>query len=347
MAATVTTIGKRRSRPRGIQATLTDVARAAAVSTASASRALTRPEAVSDELRIRVSEAADTLGYVPNSAARALACRRSGAVGVVTGNLDDPGMATALAALDARLTDAGWDLLIGSGSSGEDGTPLAGARALLSRGVGALVFLGVGLPSELREVRGIQRLPCVSVDRTDHTGFTASAGLDLGRAGKLIADYLGQLGHRCMAVVAEPRSVVSALVVEALGADKALSGSPLEVMHIGDGPLAEGILRWLTLPNYPTAAICVSDASALAVMHACACNGIDVPGRLSVVGFGDSPLARCVSPTLTSVRIPARAAGIAAAEYLLARFADRVPDVAEWPVKLAIRGSTGPAPGSR
>ena len=343
MAATVTNIGKRRPRPRGSQATLTDVARAAAVSTASVSRALTRPEAVSDELKIRVSEAANTLGYVPNSAARALACRRSGSIGVVTGNLDDPGMAPALAALEARLTDAGWDLLLGSG--GNDGTPLAGARALVSRGVGALVFLGVGPPSELREVRGIQHLPCVSVDRTDRTGFTASAGLDLGCAGKLIADYLGQLGHRCMAVVAEPRSVVSTLLVEALGADKALGGSPLEIMHIGDEPIAEGILRWLALPNPPTAAICVSDATALAVMHACACHGIDVPSRLSVVGFGDSPLARCVSPTLTSVRIPARAAGIAAAEYLLARFAGGVPDLAEWPVKLAIRGSTGPPPG--
>jgi LacI family transcriptional regulator len=345
VAAPVTNIGKRRPRPRGSQATLTDLARAAAVSTASASRALTRPEAVSDELRIRVSEAANTLGYVPNSAARALACRRSGSVGVVTGNLDDPGMTPALVALEARLTDAGWDLLLGSG--GEDGTPLAGARTLVSRGVCALVFLGVGLPPELREVRGIRRLPCVSVDRTDRTGFTASAGLDLGRAGKLIADYLGQLGHRCMAVVAEPRSVISTLVVEALGADHALRGSPPEVMHLGDEPIAEGILRWLALPNSPTAAICVSDASALAVMHACACHGVDVPGRLSVVGFGDSPLARCVSPTLTSVRIPARAAGIAAAEYLLARFADRVPDLAEWPVKLAIRGSTGPPPGSR
>jgi LacI family transcriptional regulator len=287
------------------------------------------------------------LGYVPNSAARALACRRSGSVGVVTGNLDDPGMATALAALDARLSCAGWDLLLGSGSGGEDRTPLAGARALVSRGVGALVFLGVGLPSELQQMRGIQRLPCVSVDRTDPTGFTASAGLDLGRAGKLIADYLGQLGHRCMAVVAEPRSVISALMVEALGADQALGGSPLEVMHVGDEPLAEGILRWLALPNSPTVAICVSDATALAVMHACACHGIDVPGRLSVVGFGDSPLARWVSPTLTSVRIPARNAGAAAAEYLLARFAGRVPDLAEWPVKLAIRGSTGTPPVSR
>ncbi|MDQ6924207.1 MAG: LacI family DNA-binding transcriptional regulator, partial [Pseudomonadota bacterium] len=54
-----------------------DVAQAAAVSTASACRALTRPEMVSDGLRARVSEAATRLGYVPNSAARALVRRRS------------------------------------------------------------------------------------------------------------------------------------------------------------------------------------------------------------------------------------------------------------------------------
>jgi DNA-binding LacI/PurR family transcriptional regulator len=50
---------------------------------------------------------------------------------------------------------------------------------------------------------------------------------------------------------------------------------------------------------------------------------------------------------LTSVRIPARAAGVAAAEYLLACFAGRIPDLTEWPVKLAVRGSTGPPTGSR
>jgi LacI family transcriptional regulator len=339
VAPTVTNIGKRRRRPRWAQATLTDVARAAAVSTASASRALTRPEAVSDQLRIKVSESAKALGYVPNSAARALACRRSGLVGVVTGDLDEPGMAPALAALDGRLNDAGRALLLCS--SGKDRTPLAGARALVTRDVEALVFLGVDLPTDLREIRGIQRLPCVSADRTDRTGFTASAGLDLGCAGKLIATYLGQLGHRCIGVVAKAHSVLGALVVDALRSNR-LEGSSLEVLDIGDEPIAEGILRWLALPNSPTAAVCLSDTTALAVMHACVCYGIDVPGRLSVVGFGDTALARCVSPMLTSVRIPARAAGIAAAEYLLAHFAGRVADLAELPIKLAIRRSTGP-----
>jgi len=199
-----------------------------------------------------VSEAANTLGYVPNSAARALVCRRSGLIGAVTGDLDEPGMAPALSALDARLTDAGWALLLGS--RGKDGTPLDDVRALVSHGVEALVFLGAAIPTNLGEVRGLQRLPCVSVDRTDRTGFTASAGLDLSRAGKLIADYLRQLGHRRLALVAEAQSPVGTLLVDALRADDAAAGSTLELLNIGDGPVAEGILKWLALPNPPTAA---------------------------------------------------------------------------------------------
>jgi LacI family transcriptional regulator len=310
------------------------------VSTASVSRALTRPEAVSDELRVRVSDAANTLGYVPNSAARALVCRRSGLIGVVTGDLGEPSTAPALAALDARLTDAGWALLLSSG--GKDGTPLAGAWALVRHGVEALVFLGADIPADLGEVRGVQHLPCVSVDRRDATGFAANAGLDLARTGKLIADYLGQLGHCRLAVVAESHSVIGALLGDALRPDTVSAGSSLELLNAGDGPVSEGMMKWFALPNPPTAAICSSDAIALAVMHACARHGIDVPGRMAVLGFGDTPLARCVSPMLTSVRIPARGAGIAAAEYLLARLAGRAADPAELPVKLAVRASTGP-----
>jgi LacI family transcriptional regulator len=190
-------------------------------------------------------------------------------------------------------------------------------------------------------VRGIQRLPCVSLDRTDAAGFTANAGLDLARAGKLIADYLGQLGHRRLAVIAETRSVVGALLVDGLRPDKVAAGFSLELLTT-DEPLAEGLSKWFAMPNSPTAAICGSDAIALAVMHACARHGIDVPGRISIMGFGDTPLARCVSPMLTSVRIPARGAGVAAAEYLLARLAGRAPHITELPIKLVVRASTGP-----
>jgi DNA-binding LacI/PurR family transcriptional regulator len=280
------------------------------------------------------------LGYVPNSAARALVRRRSGLIGVVTGDLDEPGLAPAFAGLEARLLGAGWALLLGG--SGKDATLLDDARALVGHGVEGLAFLGVAVPPDLGEVRGIEGLPRISVDRTDATGFTANAGLDLARAGKLIADYLGQLGHRRLAVIAEPRSVVGALLGDGLGSDEVPAGLSLERLTIGDEPLAEGLSKWFAMPNSPTAVICGSDAIALAVMHACACHGIDVPGRMSIVGFGDTPLARCVSPTLTSVRIPARGAGVAAAEYLLGRLAGRESEITELPIKLVVRASTGP-----
>jgi LacI family transcriptional regulator len=213
---------------------------------------------------------------------------------------------------------------------------------LVGHGVEGLAFLGVGVPPDLGEVRGIERLPCVSVDRTDAAGFTANAGLDIARAGKLIAEYLGQLGHRRITVIAESGSVVGSLLVDGLRQDKVRAGFSLERLTIGDEPLAEGLSKCFAMPDCPTAAICGSDAIALAVMHACARRGIDVPGRMSIMGFGDTPLARCVSPMLTSVRIPARGAGVAAAEYLLARLADRKSEITELPIKLVVRGSMGP-----
>jgi DNA-binding LacI/PurR family transcriptional regulator len=330
-------IAQRRPTPRGKRATLADVARAAAVSTASASRALTRPEAVSDALRLKVSEAATALGYIPNSAARALVRRRSGLIGVLTGNLERPGMTAALAALEERFSDAGWAALLASGSTSS--ASLANARALVGLGVEGLVFLGVSVPANLGAVAGMAGLPSVSSERPDDTGFSAGAGLDLGHALKLVGDYLAQLGHSHLVVLTEADSTFGDLVRPGNGSAIAT----LQRVTLGEEPIAESLLRCLALHDSPTAAICSSDAVALALMHACASHGIDIPRRFSVVGFGDTPLARCTAPTLTSVRIAARSAGLAAADYLLALLDGGVPNHAELPIKLMVRGSTGPA----
>src|SRR5271169_3712026 len=97
-------------RPQPV--TLRDVARAAGVSTASASRALARRGTVSADLRQRIQAAADRLGYTPNLAARSLAIQRSGMVGVMVDGLAEPLIADAVAALERRLAAAGYGLLI-------------------------------------------------------------------------------------------------------------------------------------------------------------------------------------------------------------------------------------------
>src|SRR5271154_6234020 len=102
--------------------TLRDVARAAGVSTASASRALARQGAVSADLRQRILAAAKRLGYAPNLAARSLAAGKSGLIGVLVNSLAEPLVADVVAALEQRLAQAGYGIAIAAhGGSPGDG----------------------------------------------------------------------------------------------------------------------------------------------------------------------------------------------------------------------------------
>src|SRR5207249_8718307 len=98
------TVTRRRRRAKAIRGpTLYDVARAAGVSTATVSRALFRPELVSEPVHRRVQAAIRTLAYVPNVSAQALSGRRSHVVGAVVSTLDDPLTTQALESLIREL----------------------------------------------------------------------------------------------------------------------------------------------------------------------------------------------------------------------------------------------------
>src|SRR5512139_3781403 len=99
---------------------LADVARAAGVSLATASRALSEPEMVRDDTRGRVEEAAAMLGYVPHGAARALATSRTRTIGAVFPPVDNPIFAGATHALAQELAAAGYTLLLASYDYGLD-----------------------------------------------------------------------------------------------------------------------------------------------------------------------------------------------------------------------------------
>lgn len=289
-------------------------------------------------MRKAVLEAADVLGYVGNSAARALARRRSGLIGVILGDLHDVITAAAFEALEARLAGEGWALLVAI--PGPDAFSRDASRELLSQGVEALVFIGAPIADRAAQAR----IPCIAVDQANDADFVAGAGIDVGRAGALVVDYLASLGHRRIAWVDGPASSPDARFGAAVRAECTATGVTFEVVGSATEPLTQTIGMLTAVNDSPTAAVCASDALALAALLACGRLGVDVPGRLSLVGFGDSPLARLMPPMLTSVRIPAAEAGAAAADYLLARLSGVAVERGELPIKLALRGSTGPAP---
>src|SRR6218665_4070888 len=92
--------------------TIDDVARKAAVSTATVSRVLNRPQTVSASLRSKVAAAVTRLGYVPHAGARALMLRRSGTVSAVFHTVDNENFATAIDALGRRLEQSDLQLFM-------------------------------------------------------------------------------------------------------------------------------------------------------------------------------------------------------------------------------------------
>jgi LacI family transcriptional regulator len=95
------------------------------------------------------------------------------------------------------------------------------------------------------------------------------------------------------------------------------------------------------IENGATAIVACSDLAAAAALRECRALGLGVPGQISVIGWGDSPIAHCLDPQLTSVRLPASASGQAAGDCLVAALAGHEFTWPDLPLKLVIRQSTG------
>lgn len=120
---------------------LIDVAHAAGVSLATASRALSAPDQVRAETRERVVEAANELGYLAHGAARALASHRTRTIGAIFPPVDNPVFASGTFALSKTLSAAGYTLLLATHDY-DAKEELSAARRLMERGVDGLVLVG-------------------------------------------------------------------------------------------------------------------------------------------------------------------------------------------------------------
>jgi len=317
--------------------TLREVARAAGVSTASASRVLSGGGNVSAGLQLRIRAAASRLGYVPNLAARTLATRRSGLIGVVCDGAGDAVTAEIVMACEGKLAGAGYGVLM---AFADRGTTVSATDALIGRGAEAMIFADIA--PELKRAAVPHRVPCVHLN----DGFAPDGviGISIGRreGAVLAARYLQSLGHKALGLIGSPGKDVAEAV------QAAVDGPVTVETSSGDHDLdaaRSAIRSWLERDDPPTAIICGSDALALAALRECASRGIPVPESLSLVGIGDAVFARYAYPALSSVRIAATELGVRVAEAVLAALEGRTLPSLAIPVKLIARESTAP-PGA-
>jgi len=341
-------------------ATLRDVATAAGVHPATASRALnpgTRP-LVSEDTAQRVAEAAARLGYQPNPVARSLRTRRSNTIGVLIPDLNNPLFPPIVRGIEDRLAEHGYVALLGNTD-----TDLAKERLvfdqLRARHVDGFVLATATAGSPVLAEAAAAGVPLVLVNRTSQDFPFSSVSVDNEQGVWAAVAHLAALGHRRIGHIAGPQDAsTGALRLRGFQAAMAGHGFPLSgagVSYASAYSLDEGTRCGLDLLRGPaggaggvTAVVAANDMLAIGCYAALDELGLRCPDDISVVGFNDMPFVDRLRPALTSVRFPHYQLGTEAATLLIERIeaVDRPVKITFLAPELIARGSSRLAAGA-
>ncbi len=328
-------------------ATIRDVARAAGVSVATVSRALNGATNVLPETRQRIEDAARTLRFTPSGAARSLITRRTDTIGALLPDLHGEYFSELIRGIDQAARARGLHLLVSS-SHGNVDEAAAALRAMNGRVDGLLVmsphadadFLRHNLPG---------RLPAVLLN----------SGMDLEEHASFVVDNLGGATTMTRHLVASGRQRV-AFITGAPGNDEAaqrlagyragLKPGMAEIVFDGDFSEETGWAAGRRIANHrprPDAVFAANDMMAVGCMAALHEAGLRVPDDIAVAGFDDIPIARYVTPALTTIRVPIAALGAAALNALIKAVETPLAQATHTvvtPVELVVRRSCGAGP---
>jgi DNA-binding LacI/PurR family transcriptional regulator len=345
------------AEPTGVP-TMFDVARRAGVSHQTVSRVLNGLTGVAASTKARVEQAITELNYTPSPAARAMAKRRSGSIGLILAGRPDYGPSGAALGFNEAARDSGYTVSQVSMRSLDADALTQAVHGLVLQRVEAIVLIS-GERDAVSVVSGIDvRVPLVAVASEPVPGRGPGHGRTPGLApglhrvaidqyagARLATEHLIGLGHRAIRHVAGPTDSMDA-AERRRGWTDAMTEHGLEVREpiAGDWLASSGDAAGLALVADPaaTAVFVANDQMALGVLHACHAAGVRVPDDLSIIGFDDIPEAAYFTPALTTMRQDFDALG----RDVLATVLDGLRDVAAAPDRtsrlpeLIVRSST-------
>lgn len=293
--------------------TADDVAEAAGVSRWTVNRAFRKDASISPSTREKVLQAAETLGYIPDLRAAALASTRSNLVALLVDDFANPHKLVMLERLTRALRRRGWDTLLVNTLDREDAAP-----ALLNasqRRVDATILIGIQFDdSVLSAAHGARRFKKLIIfARTSENPDTISIAVDDVAATREIARYVIDKGYRKPLYLAGPRTVSAHLKRKETFIEFWRNHFEIEPTSVSvrtyDPILASEVitqtLSSIDRSDYPDIIVCENDALALGVIDAIRHRlNMRVPEDIAVIGFDDVP--QCESPNyrLTSYRQP-------------------------------------------
>jgi LacI family transcriptional regulator len=306
-----------------LSASIKEVALKAGVSIATVSRVLNDKGPVAVETRSRILAAIEQLRYVPHGAARSLITNQTDTIGVLLPDLYGEFFSEVIRGIDLAARRSGFHVLI-SGFHSDRAEIEAVLRALRGR-VDGLIVLSPDVDAQSLRRNLPETLPVVLLNTPvegDGADFDA-INLDNHGGAFAMVRHLAGLGHRRIAFIRGPeenadarerlRGYRDALLSLEIAGEEALElgGDFSEESGYRAGQ------RLLALEPRPAAVFAANDSMAIGCLFALREAGAQVPGDIALAGFDDIPIARYITPSLSSVHVPIAELGTRAMERLL------------------------------
>jgi LacI family transcriptional regulator len=328
---------------------MAEIAALAGVSKPTVSKVMNRQPGVAAATRERVEHVIAERGYVRHGAARALSAGRAGSVNLVVKEVDNAYFMEIIQGVEETLERAGLSMVLTATRDEARRHRRWMARVIEHGTDGAILVLPDEHFARLEELRG-HGIPVALVDdRGESPADLPSVGATNFAGGFAAAEHLLSLGHRRIAVVGGPpfkstrarlAGYRTALQEAGVQPDPRLERSGGFVAETG----YEAARALLRAPEPPTAIFAGNDLQAIGVYRALYEAGLRAPDDMSVVGFDDLPLARLLTPALSTVRQPVREMGALATRMLLRIIAGEKLESArvELATSLVVRESSAP-----
>lgn len=308
-----------------------DVAREAGVSISTVSRVINESKAVSDELRKKVEDAIDTLGYRTSSVAQSLKNSKTNKIAVIVTSVSRTFFTSVIDGINEAAAEYGYAVLIAETHDDLD-TEMELVDSFVSQWVDGIILASSAYDGSEKTAKYIQRLgqlqkkgrriPVVTLEFSLGNPNIDSVVVDYEAASYEAVSYLLKLGYRRIAHVSLPNNhTIGQKRFEGYKRAHEEMGIDYDDDHIISGNYTTysgyQIVKGLITGRHTFDSIyCANDQMAVGALKACDELNVRVPEEMAIVGNDDIFAASIVTPSLTSVHVPKREMGEVAMQRL-------------------------------
>ena len=300
--------------------TLKDVAKAAGVSYATVSRALSGSPQIGSDTRERIIKLCDEMGYTTNYVARSMVMKKTDLIGLVVPSIDNQFMSELAYYAEMSARSHGYNIMLCN--SGPDlKQEKTVVKLLLGRQVDGILIVPQS-PKTYENIRAYtDQVPTVFLSENLRDQPQSYVAADNSRGTYIGTKYLYELGHRDILYFGRRHTTTHQLRAEGymkacqeLGLQQRFVNSEFSRSSIANG--YEMARELFSKPIDYTAIFASTDSNALGILKAADELHIDIPGRLSLIGFDNITATGLPRIDLTTIEQPKRDMAVQAVDML-------------------------------